>query len=437
MMSLRQPLLNDGEEPEKPSFLGGPSVRRVKAGLGLGAVCAMLFVTAKFSDNRLAELDNRLAQSTLSLEAVEGPGLLTDQSINTNLAALRKREKSSKSKAVVLAMDAEVNRNGDGQVDTWGDADAWAQVMKPYWTANMTYEFIYPWNKPEQGLRKWYQGELSNWFSAFANESFEWFIFSGDTNQVTIAAKSFAFWDKPFAGLPPPNKHVQVRDLDFYLLRDGKIEYNWCMLDLVDLMVQAGYDVLPPAKLPNGGYEPPRMSRSQLPAPHPDSYGDKDTAYAVVDAAVRNDLLGAGNGEQWHSSSVWYGPAGVGTANGREEYVNGFLLPLRSAFSGPAMDLKMLVCEKNFCGAYAYWSANHTGDWLGAAPCNRRVTVRFGMHFQVENAKIVAGWTQMDLIEMMHQMGVDLLSRGKARAFELMSESERKSYELMSANRTI
>jgi hypothetical protein len=58
------------------------------------------------------------------------------------------------------------------------------------------------------------------------------------------------------------------------------------------------------------------------------------------------------------------------------------------------------------------------------------------MHFQVENSMIVAGWTQMDLIEMMHQMGVDLLSRGKARAFELMSETERNSYQLLSANRT-
>ena len=38
---------------------------------------------------------------------------------------------------------------------------------------------------------------------------------------------------------------MQVRDIDFYLLRDGKIAYNWCMLDLVDLMIQAGYDVLP------------------------------------------------------------------------------------------------------------------------------------------------------------------------------------------------
>jgi predicted ester cyclase len=412
MMNLRQPLLNDGSaselpEPEKHSMFNGlvTSNLRVKAGLScVCAVSAVFFMTLMFSDNRLAP-------SPLSFAAVGG---------GTSLAALQNRE-HSESKLVVLAMDAEVNRNGDGSTNTWGDAADWAAVMKPYWTPNMTYEFIYPWNQPEHGLKKWYGGELSNWFSAFAGESFNWFIFASDKNQVTIAANAYAYWDQPFAGLPAPNKHVQVRDIDFYLLRDGKIAYNWCMLDLVDLMIQAGYDVLPPSPLPNGGYHPPRVPGYQLPAPHPHSVGDTENAYSVVNAAIREDLIADGKGEHWHTSSVWYGPAGVGTAYGREAYVNGFLVPLRAAFSEPAMKVEMVVCEKNFCGAYAYWSANHTGTWLGATPCNRRVKVRFGMHFQIEGSKIVAGWTQMDLLELMQQMGVDLLSRAKERAFELLN----------------
>jgi predicted ester cyclase len=410
MISLRQPLLQDGSasgspDTEKPSMFYFNL--RVKAGLScICALCAVFLLVAKFSDNRLA-------QSPLFLATIP----------ETSLATIQKRESYSPSKTVVLAMDAEVNRNGDGSTDTWGDSGEWAAVMKPYWTSNMTYEFIYPWNEPEHGLRKWYGGELSSWFRAFARESFYWFIFAADSDKVTIAANAHAFWDKPFAGLPAPNKHVYVRDIDFYLLRDGKIDYNWCMLDLVDLIVQAGYNVLPPSPLPNGGYEPPRIPRWQLPAPHPDSPGDTEQAYSVVNAAVREDLLAGGNGEHWHTSSVWYGPAGIGTAQGRDEYVNGFLVPLRAAFSNPALQLEMVVCEKSFCGAYAYWFANHTGEWLGAKPCNRRVKVRFGMHFQIEGSKIVAGWTQMDLLEMMQQMGVDLLSRAKVRAFELMGEN--------------
>jgi predicted ester cyclase len=143
----------------------------------------------------------------------------------------------------------------------------------------------------------------------------------------------------------------------------------------------------------------------------------------VVNAAVRADLLAGGNGEHWHTSSVWYGPAGIGTAYGRAEYVHGFLEPLRAAFSEPALDLEMVVCEKNFCGVYGYLFANHTGGWLGADPCYRRVKVRVGMHFQIEGSKIVAGWTQMDLLEMLQQMGVDLLSLAKMRALEMMSEN--------------
>jgi hypothetical protein len=45
------------------------------------------------------------------------------------------------------------------------------------------------------------------------------------------------------------------------------------------------------------------------------------------------------------------------------------------------------------------------------------------MHFQIEGSKIVAGWTQMDLLEMLQQMGVDLLGRAKLRAFELLNKN--------------
>jgi predicted ester cyclase len=87
----------------------------------------------------------------------------------------------------------------------------------------------------------------------------------------------------------------------------------------------------------------------------------------------------------------------------------------------------MVVCEKGFCGAYLYWYANHTGEWLGQAASNKRVHVRLGMHFQVEGRKIVTGWLQMDLLEMMQDMGVDLLGRAQARAFELLGEINRTS----------
>jgi hypothetical protein len=49
------------------------------------------------------------------------------------------------------------------------------------------------------------------------------------------------------------------------------------------------------------------------------------------------------------------------------------------------------------------------------------------MHFQVEGRKIVTGWLQMDLLEMMQDMGVDLLGRAQARAFELLGEINRTS----------
>merc|ERR550514_1908510 len=110
MMSLRQPLLKDGNacgttEPEKHSLFNlGGSTTRVKAGLScVCLVSALCFVAAKCSETHLAQPS---LESPLFLAAAEPAGVV----VNTNLVELKKRE-NSKAKAVVLAMDEEVNRN--------------------------------------------------------------------------------------------------------------------------------------------------------------------------------------------------------------------------------------------------------------------------------------------------------------------------------------
>jgi predicted ester cyclase len=47
-----------------------------------------------------------------------------------------------------------------------------------------------------------------------------------------------------FCGLPPTGKPVFMRVMDFYLHHEGLIRENWVPLDMLDLMMQMGYDAL-------------------------------------------------------------------------------------------------------------------------------------------------------------------------------------------------
>merc|ERR1719487_1814991 len=88
--------------------------------------------------------------------------------------------------------------------------------MQPFWADDMVYDFIYPWVQKQHGLRGWFEGEFSAWNRGFPQNSFVEFLEAGDAEYVTYASYMLSNWTGEFAGLPPINRTVRVRDLDFY-----------------------------------------------------------------------------------------------------------------------------------------------------------------------------------------------------------------------------
>lgn len=46
-----------------------------------------------------------------------------------------------------------------------------------------------------------------------------------------------------YLGVPATNKPMQIKYMDFWRAEDGKLVENWVMIDLLDFLEQAGYDV--------------------------------------------------------------------------------------------------------------------------------------------------------------------------------------------------
>ena len=219
---------------------------------------------------------------------------------------------------------------------------------------------------------------------------------------------------------------------------DGTIRYNWCMIDVLDVLRQGGVCVLPPAPptglIDDGLYPPPRAVDG-LPAPNSVYVGSALAARraemeAAVMAAISADLVQMdGRALSWAEDAAWYGPGGIGRATNRAQYAEHFLEPLAAAFEAPAsLALDMVLCEANYCGAHFLLRAKHVGAWLGVAATGRVMTLRFGMHVRLAVSTterrscadpsavcIAEAWAQVDLLAAFASVGVDLLANAKKR----------------------
>lgn len=310
----------------------------------------------------------------------------------------------------------------------WNDWPKWSVAIEHFFWANFTYDFIYPFGK-EHGVRTWFKGEHLHYNEAFPMFKSTNFLFLGQGDGLaSVQSYHTVHWKGTWAGVPAPRHKplIKIKDLDFWVLTGGKVSYNWCMVDMIAILRQGGYEVLPAWPLPGGiDYLPPRAMDG---IPSPDSMfakpSDAKKAHTTFHNMIREDFLEKKTDARWWTDDMmWCGPGGIGEAKSRGDYVNGFLKPLHAAFSGFSLQLDSHNCEGNYCGAHFHLIGTHVGTWLGQKATGRRISLRFGIHARVlvdahvegcgECGQIADSWAQIDIVAAFNQMGVDLLQRAK------------------------
>jgi len=331
------------------------------------------------------------------------------------------------------------------------DWESWETVMEPFFQRDFVYDTIKGLDPGHFiGLHDWFYGEHVPWNNAFAPVHFTQCIFVGEEASGSTTTYATAHWRQVLGStrVPPTNSTVRVRISDYYILKEGRININWMMLDIADLLRQADRRVLPRAHLPDDGwYQPPRAMEG-VPAPvsafTPVHLREKTRAvvlrllqaewrytptgeYArmlaeVSDSAVTGALSAVGRVQLPDMRSLWadgmrfYGPSGVGFAQSYDEYTTHVLLPLHVAFSDAAFDLDVLSCEGNFCGAHGHLRGVHSGCFAGQPATMRRVSVRVGLHWHVVNGQVQDGYWMTDMPALFEQFGVDLFERALSGA---------------------
>ena len=239
-------------------------------------------------------------------------------------------------------------------------------------------------------------------------------------------------FDEPWLGIPPTNGLAFLSFGFDAIVREGKIAKAYILLDVIDVMRQAGYYPF--------RYSPGTMERWPFPPvdtgatalSHDPERGAQSLRIVreMLNGLLKPHEIKAEGGRfrrhspHWHEHMNWYGPAGIGSMRGRRSFGNYHGSLFLQAFpdrggiprleGGPQDGPGAYVTLGD--GAYAVTSGypgmegTHTGpEWLGLPPTGRKVMMRVADWYRLdEEGKIYDNWVLIDVPHIVHQMGMDL-----------------------------
>jgi predicted ester cyclase len=217
-------------------------------------------------------------------------------------------------------------------------------------------------------------------------------------------------------GIPATGRPTQIRFGEFYAVYEGKIIVAYIILDILDVLRQAGVDVV----LPGLGDEGPVAG----PASHDGVFFDqRDDAEGAKTLATAKTMCGVLNRPEcrsyWTEAMKWYGPSGIGTTTGYDDFDAKHQAPFNHAFPAYAGSFGVHVVDVGE-GNYAGWvgwpsiRALHSGVFLGCPPTGNVVEWRLMDFYRREGDLIAENWVPVDMLHLFLTMGVDIMAKLEA-----------------------
>jgi predicted ester cyclase len=223
-------------------------------------------------------------------------------------------------------------------------------------------------------------------------------------------------------GIPATGGPVSLRFAEVHHVQEGRIVHSYCLWDLLDLMRQAGCWPIAPSL----GVE------SMWPGPIvPDGIrlgetADGATAFQAV--MGMHASLGAFDGKSvhsmpqaqyWHPEFMWYGPAGIGTTRGLAGFQAHHQIPFLKAFPdrrGSGHYVRLADGPYVVTGGWPSVTATHLGPFMGLPPTGKLMQMRVMDFYRMDGDLIRENWVPIDVLNLLMQMGVDVLDRVAHRA---------------------
>jgi predicted ester cyclase len=221
-------------------------------------------------------------------------------------------------------------------------------------------------------------------------------------------------------GIPATGAGTYIRFGEFSSLRDGKIDQTYVILDILDVLRQAGFR-LPPNY---GGQEwvvpGPITTDGLLLAPQDDA--ETERSLELVEAMLFKGLRGFAGGDlkvmgmarYWHPDMFWYGPCGIGTTYGLKGFEDSHQAPFLRAFPDRVGGNHKARFAEGMYVASTGWPSlrcTHTGEYLGVPATGNKIGMRVMDWWRREGDLLVENWVFIDMVDLFLQMGVDIFAQ--------------------------
>jgi len=220
--------------------------------------------------------------------------------------------------------------------------------------------------------------------------------------------------------IPATGGQVNIRWGEFCRMEEGKIIEVYFLLDLIDLMQQAGFHVLPPSRGQDGLYPPPRANDGIF----WDAQDAQESAYSLdhirrfifdgLNSYDQSELESMGISDFFHPNVHWYGPGGIGACLSLKEFEDFHQQPWLVAYPDRLVqNLDALIAEAGYSGApgWAGVKATHTGQYLDSPATGKPVEFNGLDWWKREGEMYVENWVFVDMIHLFRQFGIDLFER--------------------------
>lgn len=225
----------------------------------------------------------------------------------------------------------------------------------------------------------------------------------------------------PLLGIPPTGHLAHMRYHEFYRVENNQVVEMQAIWDLPELMMLANAWPMAPQL---GSYlcTPGPMSCDGL-----NVSGDGQSTMDHVIAMLTDLCKYPSNPDPavmqlekyWHPRFNWYGPAGIGSARGISGFRNWHQIPFLRGMPDRKLDAMAdltshwvaqgdYVCETGWPNMRLTLSDD---GWMGIAPAGKEVLLRSLDFWRMENGLIRENWVLVDLLDLYHQVGVDVLGR--------------------------
>ncbi len=229
-----------------------------------------------------------------------------------------------------------------------------------------------------------------------------------------------ATFTRDYLTIPANKQKVSIRWGEFCRLEDGVFVETYFLIDQIDLMQQAGFEVLPPSRGIDGLYPPPSADDGILLGPQDADISAhtlqhiRDFIFDGLNNYDQADLQSMGMADYFDPKVHWYGPGGIGACLSFKDFENNHQKHwLRAYPDRQVQDLDALIAEGSYSGGpgWAGVLATHTGQYLDCQATGRPIEFNGIDVWKLENDRYIENWVFVDMVHLFRQFGVDLFER--------------------------